>query len=85
MRESIIEGHRERRARFATRVRESPARAVELARRTLRGTRTSPFQAALAQAQFSLQMAPQTMSVRNMLAVEILWILGLIITCWWSK
>ncbi len=85
LRETLIESHRERRARFATRLRESPARAVELARRTLRGTRTSPFQAALAQGQFSLQMAPQTMSVRNMLAIEILWIVGLIVTYWWAK
>ena len=86
LREGIIQGHVERRKRFVTRLQTSPARAMTYVKRTLRGTHTSPFQAALAQVQLnSVQLAPVTMSIRNVVSVEILWAIGLLITYWWLK
>jgi DNA-binding helix-hairpin-helix protein with protein kinase domain len=85
LRENIISGHVARQKRFATRLRTSPARAASYLKRSLKGTRPSPFQAALAQAQPVLRLAPVTMSIRNVLSIEILWALGLVVTYWWLK
>ena len=85
LRDSIIQGHVERRRRFVTRLQASPAKAYTYVRRTLKGTRPSPFQAGLAQGHFNLQMAPVTMSIRNVVSVEILWTVGLLVTYWWLK
>ncbi len=85
-RDSILRGHAVRRQRVLTRIQASPARAVTYMRRTLQGTQPSPFQAALAQAQLgSVQLTPVTLSIRNTLAVEITWAIGLLITYWWLK
>jgi DNA-binding helix-hairpin-helix protein with protein kinase domain len=86
VREGILRGHLERQKRFVTKLRTSPVRAASYVRRTLKGTRPSPFQAALAQVQLNpLRLAPVTMSIRNVVAIEILWALGLIVTYWWLK
>jgi hypothetical protein len=56
-------------------------------RRTLRQTHSSPFQAALAQAQlftFRQLAPPAPISTRNAIALEILWISGLLIAFWWA-
>jgi DNA-binding helix-hairpin-helix protein with protein kinase domain len=85
-REQILQGHVERRRRFLTRLQATPARAASYVRRSLRGTQSSPFQAALAQVQLnSVQLAPITISIRNMVAIEIVWTLGLLVTWWWLK
>ncbi len=85
-RETIIQGHVERQKRFMTRLQTSPAKAITYVRRTLKGTHTSPFQAALAQVQLStLQLTPVTLSIRNVVAIEILWSIGLLITYWWLR
>jgi DNA-binding helix-hairpin-helix protein with protein kinase domain len=86
LREGIISDHVERQKRFVPRLKRAPARAAVYMRRTLRGTHSSPFQAALAQAQLNVvQMAPVNLSIRNVIAIEIAWTLGLIITYWWLK
>ena len=87
VREDIIRGHVERQKRFMTRLRTSPARAATYMKRTLKGTRTSPFQAALAQVPLNplLRLAPVTMSIRNVLSIEIVWAVGLAVTYWWLK
>jgi DNA-binding helix-hairpin-helix protein with protein kinase domain len=86
VREGILRGHAERRRRFLTRLQASPGRAVTYVRRTIRGTQSSPFQAALAQVQLnSLQLAPVTLSLRNCVAVEVVWTLGLLVAWWWLK
>ena len=86
VREGIIRGHVERQKRFVPRLKVAPVRAAVFMRRTLRGTHSSPFQAALAQAQLNpLQMAPINLSIRNVIAIEIAWTLGLIISYWWLK
>ncbi len=85
-REGIIRGHVERQKRFVPRLKVAPARAAVFVRRTLRGTHSSPFQAALAQTQINIvQMAPITLSIRNAISVEIIWTLCLIISYWWLK
>ncbi len=85
LREAILHGHVERQKRFITQVQTSPARALSYVKKTLRGTHSSPFQAALAQqAQLAfVQMAPAPASLRNAISAEILWVLGLIVTYWW--
>jgi DNA-binding helix-hairpin-helix protein with protein kinase domain len=85
LREAIIQGHVERQKRFFTQIQASPTRALRYVKKTLKGTHTSPFQAALAQQQqfMFVQMAPAPASLRNAISIEILWILGLIITYWW--
>jgi DNA-binding helix-hairpin-helix protein with protein kinase domain len=86
LRETILRGHAERQRRFVSRVQATPARAITYVRKTLKGTKSSPFQAALAQVQLnSLQLAPVTMSLRNVLSVELLWTIGLLITYWWLR
>ena len=86
LREAIIQGHIERRRRFLTRLQTSPARAITYVRKSIKGTHTSPFQAALAQAPLNIvSLAPVTNSIRNAISIEILWTLGLIITYWWLK
>ena len=86
VREGIIRGHVERQKRFVPRLKVAPARAAVFMRRTLRGTHSSPFQAALAQAQLNaLQMTPVNLSIRNVIAIEIVWMLGLVISYWWLK
>ncbi len=74
----------ERQKRFITQVQTSPARAMRYVQKTLRGTHTSPFQAALAQTQLAMpQLAAVPASLRNALAAEIVWVLGLLTTYWW--
>ncbi len=86
LREAIIQGHAERHSRFMTQLQATPARALRYVKRTLKGTHTSPFQAALAQPQLNVvQLAPTVLSNRNAISVEILWIVGLLITYWWVK
>jgi len=84
VREGLLRGHLERQRRLLTRLQATPGRAARYVRSTLRGTHTSPFQAALAQGQVTaVQMTPQTASIRNTLSVEIVWVLGLAIAWWW--
>jgi len=85
-REGIIRGHVERQKRFVTQLRASPARAAAYVKRSIRGTHTSPFQAALAQVQLnSVQLATVTMPIRNVISIEIIWTFGLLITYWWLR
>jgi len=54
--------------------------------KTLRQTHTSPFQAALAQAQqFTVVQLSAPISTRSAIALEILWISGLLIAYWWAR
>jgi DNA-binding helix-hairpin-helix protein with protein kinase domain len=86
LREAIIQGHVKRQNKFVTRIQTSPARALSYVKKTLRGTQTSPFQAALAQGQINLvQLAPAPVSSRNVVSIEILWIIGLLISYWWLR
>jgi len=85
-REGIIRRHVQHQKQFMTRLRASPVKAITYVKKTLKGTQTSPFQAALAQVQAgSLQLAPATMSIRNVVSIEIVWTVGFIITYWWLK
>jgi DNA-binding helix-hairpin-helix protein with protein kinase domain len=85
-RAGILLGHRERQQRHAARRQATPARALSYVRKTLRGTHTSPFQAALAQAQLNaVQLAPATASLRHVVSIEILWTIGLLVTYWWLR
>ncbi len=88
MRESLIHGAEVRRRSFVARVQAAPARTLKYVRRTLRQTHSSPFQAALAQAQlytFRQLAPPPAISTRNSIALEILWISGLLIAFWWAS
>jgi DNA-binding helix-hairpin-helix protein with protein kinase domain len=88
MREALIQGAEVRRRSFVARVQAAPARTLKYVRRTLRQTHTSPFQAALAQAQlftFRQLVPPPPISTRNAIALEILWISGLLIAFWWAR
>ncbi len=86
MRDALIDGAAVRRRSFLARVQTAPMRTLKYLKKTLQQTHSSPFQAALAQAQFaSVQLAPATMSTRNAIALEILWIFGLLITYWWTN
>ena len=86
MRESIIQGHTERQRRFMTQLQTAPARSLRYSRQTPQGNYTSPFQAALAQGQFNVvRLAPTALSNRNVISIEILWIVCLLITLWWVK
>ncbi len=87
MRDALIEGAEVRRRSFLTRLQSAPARTLKYMQKTLRQTHNSPFQAALAQAQLAaVQLAPPAkISTRNAIALEILWICGLLITYWWTK
>jgi DNA-binding helix-hairpin-helix protein with protein kinase domain len=86
LREGILRGHVERRRRLTTRLQATPGRAIAHVRRSLRGTRPTPFQAALAQVQFQPRpLAPATMALRHVVSIEIVWTLGLIVTYWWLK
>jgi eukaryotic-like serine/threonine-protein kinase len=84
-RDAIILGHVERQRRFVARIQATPARAINYVKKTLRGTHTSPFQAALAQGQVNLVQLASAPSTRNIVSIEILWIAGLIIAYWWLK
>lgn len=85
-RAAILLGHVERQQRHAARRRATPARALTYMRKSLRGTHTSPFQAALAQAQLgTVQLAPVAASLRHVASIEILWSIGLLITYWWLR
>jgi DNA-binding helix-hairpin-helix protein with protein kinase domain len=85
-RAGILRTHGERRKRFVARMQASPARAIVYVRKSLKGTHTSPFQATLAQRPLNtVQLAVSTLSIRNVLAIEILWAIGLVITYWWLK
>jgi DNA-binding helix-hairpin-helix protein with protein kinase domain len=86
LREGVIRGYVERQKRFGPRLKAAPVRAAIFVRKSLRGTHSSPFQAALAQAQFnSVQLATVNISIRNVISIEIVWALGLAITYWWLK
>jgi len=87
MRDALIRGAEVRRRSFLARVKNAPARTLKYVRKTLRQTHSSPFQAALAQAQITLvQLAPAApISTRNAIALEILWISGLLIAYWWAR
>jgi hypothetical protein len=87
MRDELIHGAEVRRRSFLARVQTAPARTLKYLKKTLRQTHSSPFQAALAQVQFTLvQLAPPApISTRNAIALEILWISGLLITYWWTR
>ncbi|MFI4891268.1 MAG: DNA-binding protein [Steroidobacterales bacterium] len=87
MRDALIQGAEVRRRSFLARVQTAPARTLLYMKKTLRQTHSSPFQAALAQAQFAaVQLAPPApISTRNAIALEILWIIGLLTTFWWTR
>ncbi len=87
MRAALLHGARLRHRSFVAQVRAAPARTLRYVQKTLRHTHTSPFQAALAQSRGPvLQLAPRpALSTRNSVALEILWILGLLITFWWTR
>jgi len=87
LRDALIQGAEVRRRSFLARVQTAPARTLSYVRKTLRQTHSSPFQAALAQAQLTLvQLAPPApISTRNAIALEILWISGLLVAYWWAK
>jgi len=87
MREALVDGAAIRRRSFLARVQTAPARTLKYVKRTLRQSHSSPFQAALAQAQFALvQLTPPApVSSRNAIAGEILWICGLLIAFWWAR
>jgi DNA-binding helix-hairpin-helix protein with protein kinase domain len=87
MRAQLIEGADQRRRSFLARVQAAPARTLQYMRKTLRQTHSSPFQAALAQAQFNVvQLAPlAAISTRNRIALELLWIGGLLTAFWWTR
>ena len=85
-RAQLLRGHVVRQRRILTRIQATPGRAVSYLRKTLQGTHSSPFQAALAQAQLqTVQMAPVTLPLRQVLAIELVWALGLLITLWWAR
>ena len=85
-RAQLLRGHVVRQRRILTRIQASPGRAVSYLRKTLQGTHSSPFQAALAQAQLqTVQMAPVTLPLRQVLAIELVWALGLLVTFWWAR
>jgi DNA-binding helix-hairpin-helix protein with protein kinase domain len=88
IRQALIEGAEVRRRSFLARVQAAPARTLKYVRQTLRQTHSSPFQAALAQAQlftFRQLAPPAPISTRNAIALEILWIGGLLIGLWWTR
>lgn len=87
LREALIHGAEIRRRSFVARVQAAPVRTLRYVQKTLRGTHTSPFQAALAQAQGPLRrLAPAApVPTRTAVAIEILWILGLLVTFWWTR
>lgn len=86
VRDAILQGHVARQKRFLTRVQTSPTRALNYVRKTIQGKHHSPFQAALAQATFNfVQLNPVRITTRNAISLEILWIMGLVITYWWVK
>jgi DNA-binding helix-hairpin-helix protein with protein kinase domain len=87
MRDALIEGAVVRRRSFLGRVQTAPSRTLKYVQRTLRQTHSSPFQAALAQTQYAfVQLAPRApISTRNAIALEVLWITGLLIAYWWSR
>jgi DNA-binding helix-hairpin-helix protein with protein kinase domain len=87
MRDQLIQGAEVRRRSFLARVQTAPARTLQYVKKTLRQTHSSPFQAALAQTPMTLvQLAPRApISTRNAIALEILWISGLLITYWWTR
>ena len=88
LREALIEGAEVRRRSFLARVQAAPARTLKYVRRSLRQTHSSPFQAALAQAQlftFRQLAPPAPISTHNAIALEILWISGLLIGLWWVR
>ena len=87
MRDALIQGAEVRRRSFLARVQTAPARTLRYVQKTLRQTHSSPFQAALAQAQLAtVQLAPPApITTRTAIALEILWICGLLITYWWTR
>ena len=85
-RDSLISGHVARRKRFINQIRATQARAFKQVKNTIRGTNVSPFQAALAQQPLNPLPVRQIQgTIRNAVSIEIIWILGLIISFWWMK
>jgi eukaryotic-like serine/threonine-protein kinase len=87
LRDALIQGAEVRRRSFLARLQAAPGRTLKYVQKTLRQTHSSPFQASLAQAQLNaLQLAPPApISTRNAIALEILWISGLLIVYWWTR
>jgi DNA-binding helix-hairpin-helix protein with protein kinase domain len=86
LRDALIHGASVRRRSFVARLQAAPARTLKYLKKTLQQTHSSPFQAALAQAQFAVvQLTAPSVSTRNAIALEILWISGLLITYWWTR
>ncbi len=95
LREAILHRHVSERKRFRNRIRMAPKQALRHVQKSFHGTHTSPFQAALAQAQPPIQITrtttprapaiPLGVATRNALSLEILWMLGMGATLWWLK
>lgn len=86
LRESIIHGHTVRRHRFVAQLQATAARSRRYSKQSPRRAQPSPFQAAIAQGPLNLvQLAPAALPNRNVISIEILWIIGLLITFWWLK
>lgn len=84
LRGRLLQGHALRRQRFLARMQRSPVRLARYVRNTLRGTQVSPFQAALAQAQWQpVQVQASVLPLRQAFSIEIAWLAGLVITIWW--
>ena len=86
-RDGLLYSVEQRHRSFLARARAAPARTLRYVQKTLHQTHTSPFQAALAQTQLSwLQLAPPSkLTTRNAVALEILWIMGLLVAWWWTR
>ena len=86
VRGGLLQGHAARRQRFLARAQLSPKRVARYVRNTIRGTQVSPFQAALAQAQWqTVQLAPNQLPLHQAYSIEFAWIAGLLISIWWLK
>jgi hypothetical protein len=86
LRDALIHGASVRRRSFVARLQTAPARTLKYLKKTLQQTHSSPFQAALAQAAIRVvQLTAPSVSTRNAIALEILWISGLLITYWWTR
>ena len=84
LRGQLLQGHALRRQRFVARMQRSPARVARYVRNAIRGTQVSPFQAALAQAQWQpVQVQASVLPLRQAFSVEIAWLAGLAVSIWW--
>ena len=96
LRESIIKSHVIERTKIRARIRQVPGKTLRHLQKSFNRTHTSPFQITLAQMQAppgtviptsvpQNPAIPFPVMVRNSISVEILWILGLLVTIWWVK